>query len=207
LNFLGKTVLFSSVVDNVSKTFSDETLIFFYCKVNDVFRNTFDAIARSLILQILQADATCLVYLYEKMVTSGERHPSTAKLLSQMLEDILTNHNPIMICVDGLDECEEQERRKFLAVVDAVIRTSSPYPIARFFLTSRKEKDLESSLRSAIRLTIKPSHVEKDIISYIQTQTSKLSEKFGLTIEEGQRVATTVATRPKGKCTLGCHSD
>jgi hypothetical protein len=141
------------------------------------------------------------------MVTSGERHPSTAKLLSQMLEDILTNHNPIMICVDGLDECEEQERRKFLAVVDAVIRTSSPYPIARFFLTSRKEKDLESSLRSAIRLTIKPSHVEKDIISYIQTQTSKLSEKFGLTIEEGQRVATTVATRPKGKRTLGCHSD
>jgi hypothetical protein len=177
--------------------FTNATVIYFYCKVNDSLRNTFGAIATSLIAQLLQADASCLAYLSEKMIASGERHPSTATLLAQILEEILSNHDPLLVCVDGLDECEPQERAKFLEVVKRVAPRADL--TVKFFLTGRKEKDLENHLRSAIRLNIKPSHVEKDILSYIKLQATKLRVKFVLTAEREQAVVEIVATRPKGE--------
>ncbi|KAF4626218.1 hypothetical protein G7Y89_g11943 [Cudoniella acicularis] len=194
----GKTVLFSSVVDKIKDCFRDAQVAYFYCKCSDDTRRTFDAISRSLIAQLLKQNPTCLEYLYEKMVASGERQPSTPKLCQEILEEICLNHDLLFICLDGLDECELHERNLILSLIGTITKTSKTEQSVRFFITSRKEKDVERSLSLAIRLDIKAQHVESDILSYIQSQASKLGQLFSFSAEKERAVMVEIASRPQG---------
>jgi hypothetical protein len=132
------------------------------------------------------------------MVASGERRPSTPKLFQEILEEICLNHDLLFICLDGLDECEVHERNLILSLIGTITKASKAEQSVRVFITSRKEKDIERSLSSAIRLNIKAQHVESDILSYIQTQASKLQQQFDFTPEKERAVVTEIASRPQG---------
>jgi hypothetical protein len=132
------------------------------------------------------------------MVASGERRPRTPKLFQEILEEICLNHDLLFICLDGLDECEVHERNLALSLIGTIAKTSKTEQNVRFFITSRKEKDIERSLSSAIRLNIKAQHVESDILCYIQTQASKLRQLFAFTAEKERSVVAEIASRPQG---------
>ena len=199
MNVPGKTVLFSSIVDEINEVLSESQVVFFYCKSTDPSRKTFDGIARSLIAQILQLNPNCLGYLYDKVIGSGERHPSTTETYREILKTIAVNHNLLFVGVDGLDECEEPERRLILSVIETLLKVSDEGRNVKFFLTSRKEKDIERSLRSAIHLDIKPHHLEKDIRAYVEARSLKLSEKFEFSSEKEKCITAGISSRPKGR--------
>jgi len=106
-----------------------------------------------------------------------------------MLEDLATNHDLLFIGIDALDECDLHERRWVLSLIGTITKKSKAEQSVRFFLTSRKEQDIERSLNSAIRFNIKAHHLERDIQSYISTQASKLGKKFEFTRERKLAVA------------------
>jgi len=74
---LGKTVLFSAVINKIKEGYPDALVAFFYYRCNDPAQRTFDSVAHALVTQILLQNSTCLDYLYEKMVASGESHLSS----------------------------------------------------------------------------------------------------------------------------------
>ncbi|TVY90811.1 Ankyrin [Lachnellula willkommii] len=194
----GKTVLFSSVVDKIAATFPDAQVIYFYCKSSDHMRRTFEVMARTLIVQILDLNPACLDYLYEKMTASSERHPNSARLLQEIVLDLCINHDLLFVCIDGLDECEPNERSLILSLIGSITKASRADQSVRFFLTSRRENDIERSLSSAIRLNIKTHHVENDILFYIKTQVSKLRKVFGFPAEREREVREKLSSRPQG---------
>ena len=197
--YLGKTFLFNSIIDEIGAKVPGSQVVYFYCKEADPLRRTFNGIARSLIGQILALNPVCLNYLYERTVKSGERTPTSIHLCTDILKNLAANHDQLFIGIDGLDECEESERGRILALIYSILDVSNVKSNVKILLTTRKEKDIRQSIRSALQLEIEPHHIEKDMIYYIDLRVSELGLKFSLPIEEKKRIAREIATRSKGR--------
>ncbi len=196
---IGKTFLFNSIVDEVGEKAPTSHVVYFYCKESDPSRRSFNEIARSLIGQLLALNPVCLDYLYERTLKSGERIPTSTHLCKDIVKSLVANHEQLLIGIDGLDECEESERRHVLDLIHDILNSSSTKRNVRIFLTSRKEKDIGESFGSAIRLEIKPHHLERDIKHYLQVRVSELSKKFSLSMDEKERISEDVAKRSHGR--------
>ena len=196
---IGKTFLFNSIVDEIREKVPSSDVVYFYCKESDPSRRSFNEIARSLIGQLLALNPVCLNYLYERTLKSGERIPTSNHLCKDILKSLTANHEKLFIGIDGLDECEESERRHVLDLIHGILNTSGTRRNVRIFLTSRKEKDIGTSIGSAIRLEIKPHHLERDITYYVQVRISELSKKFNLSTVEKERISEIVAKRSDGR--------
>ena len=195
----GKTVLFSSIVDEIQVSMPQSQVIYFYCKNRDPSRRSFDAVARSFVAQLLHLNPVSLDYLHQLAVESGERHPSTFKTYQDILENISLTHSMLFIGIDGLDECEEQERQLILQLMSMVLRVSSPQANVKIFLTSQRMKDIKESLRSVVCFDIKHHHVRQDIQDYIRTRSSRLCKKFGFDFEKQASITKDISSRPNGK--------
>lgn len=197
---LGKTVIFSAIVDEIRETVPDAQVIFFYCKNRDSTKNTFDSVARSLIAQLLQLNAIIFLdYLYEIAITSGQRHPSGFNAYTGIFENISTSHSHLFIGIDGLDECEEEERRLILSLLEHILKACKTQTNIKIFLGSQRMRDLETSLASATRFNIKDYHIQQDIQSYVLTRSLQLSKKFKFSPEKKESILTEISSRPKGK--------
>ena len=130
------------------------------------------------------------------------RSDSTNALCTEMLENLALHHEQLFIGIDGLDECQEPERRQILVTINNVLKASKTVRNVRIFLTSRKEKDIDTSLRSASRLEIRPYHLEKDIRDYVRVRVRDLSEKFLIPVEQQKTITADIAQRPHGLYTL-----
>ncbi len=71
MDHVGKTILASLLIEEARKL-PGVQVVFFYCKHGDSQRNTFLAVARSILLQLLRHNGSLLSYLFEAACTSGE---------------------------------------------------------------------------------------------------------------------------------------
>ncbi|KAH6670655.1 hypothetical protein B0J14DRAFT_100518 [Halenospora varia] len=194
----GKTVIFSTVVDEISATLPDAQVVYFYCKNNDPLRSHFTDIAKSLISQILQLNPNCLDFIHESMLASGERRAKDPSRLLQILDQILTNHDSLYIGIDGLDECSEEERKLISNLITVSSKANESQGNVRIMVTSRQEKDLERSLKSAVKFNIKPENVENDIMEYITFKMAQLGQRYKFIQERERLITKEICTRPKG---------
>jgi len=195
----GKPVIFSSVIDEIDATLPDAQVIYFYCKNNDPLRSHFTDIAKSLISQLLLLNPNCLDFVYEFMLANNECQAKDASNLLQILGHILANHDSLYIGIDGLDECSEEDRKLVLDLIALGSRANDAQGNVRIIVTSRLEKDLERSLKSAAKFNIKPQNLESDITAYITLKMSQLSQIFKFTQERMQLITDEICTRPKGE--------
>jgi hypothetical protein len=192
-------VIFSSVIDEISATLPDAQVVYFYCKNNDPLRSHFTDIAKSLISQILQINPNCLDFIYESMLAGGERRAKDPSKLLQILGQILTNHDSLYIGIDGLDECSEEERKLFSNLITIGSRADDDQGNVRIIVTSRHEKDLEKSLKTATKFNIEPQNIENDITAYVSFKMAQLCQRFKFTQEREQLISKEICTRPMGK--------
>lgn len=174
-------------------------MLFFYCKNRDPHKKTFDGIARSLIAQLLHLNPVSLDFLYNFAVDSGERHPTTFKTYERILEHITSTHDLLFIGIDGLDECEKDDRRLILSLLDHVLKVSSPQAKIKIFLASQKMNDLENMLKLALRFDIKHYHIQHDIENYVHRRASQLCDNFDLSPEMQSSIAAKTSNRSEGK--------
>lgn len=175
-------------------------MVFFYCKNRDSTKNTFDSVVRSLIAQLLQLNPIIFLdYLYETAITSCQRHPNGFNTYATIFENISKSHNHLFIGIDGLDECEEEERRLILSLIGHISKVSKIQTKTKVFIASQRMKDIEHSLVSATRFDIRHYHVKQDIQNYIFIRSSQLSKKFRFNSEKTKSVIADISSRPKGK--------
>lgn len=199
IQILGKTVLFSSIIDQIKQTVPDSHVVFFYCKNRDPLKNTFEGVARSLIAQLLRVNPVSIDYLYDTAVRSREQHPSTFESYSKILEHITAEHDSLFVGIDGLDECEKKDRQSILLLLENMIRLASPQSQIKFFFTSQILSDLKDSLRSSLRFDIKNHHIRQDIQSYVHRRSLLLCKEFKLTSQRGIAIASEISSRCEGK--------
>ncbi|KAF5628959.1 zinc finger C2H2-type integrase DNA-binding protein [Fusarium sp. NRRL 52700] len=197
----GKTILTSLIVEEVQSLTPLPRVLFFYCKQTVPEHNTFLAIARSFILQLLNQDKSLLLYLHRKHCDSNEAVLSSIPLAQEMLNFLLSSCKSVYIIIDGLDECEREERKVitqwFRHVVESLPQDAPDR--LRCLFVSQDDRIGVKDLQGVAKIVIKPEDNRQDALVYSRVQAEELRHKFEFSEEESSRIAVAVAESVKGR--------
>jgi hypothetical protein len=200
----GKTVLASMVVEEARKLKPSHIVLFFYFRLEDSDRNDYVAMARTLIMQILEQNPYALDYFYNKCCISGGALLTSRTLIEELLTLAMGNCESIYIVLDGLDECRSRKERGeivrwFREMIENLPSDASDRIRCLFVSqhdSARKDyRDLPSITLDAIKN-------EGDIELFGNKQSEKLVIKFGISEKEAKDIAASVSVSAGGKLPL-----
>jgi hypothetical protein len=199
----GKTVLASLIVEELQKLQPSHaaTLGFFYCKHKDAQRSTFNAVARGILAQLLRQNEDLLPYLFEKASMSGEVVLESPALTKELLETALKSSEIVYIVLDGLDECDPQEKKAIISWFQSVATSLSEteFDSIRCLFISQDDGEIGKLLSKVPAISIKPDDTRVDIEAYAAIWSKKIQDKFDLFDDRREAILLTVAERANGK--------
>lgn len=194
----GKTILVSSLVEECQSR-PDDTVIYFYCKNNDPERSSFNAIARSMLAQMLQKHRDIFLPILYNYCLESPKLRSFSEC-QQILQMALQTVDKSYILIDGLDECDKKERTLVISCLKKIleIMDHTEPGKCRLLIASQEENDIRLGLSKAAGLKITRENVQEDISRFIKDRANKLQEKFELTSEVHESITKTTAESSQG---------
>ncbi|KAF9235652.1 hypothetical protein BU15DRAFT_64656 [Melanogaster broomeanus] len=167
----GKSVLASTVIQNLSKTAADGTVLaYFYCDFRTERSTHAFEIIRSLLTQLLQKYKDNWLPLFDDLVnreSNGAMPPVDLDILYKLLlKAVQLHHQPVLV-IDALDECNDHVKltdllaRLHYGASCRVFVTSRPFPHASKSFSDLPTIDLHDM--SAEILCDMKLHVEKEV--------------------------------------------
>ncbi|KAK3987515.1 hypothetical protein QBC44DRAFT_351772 [Cladorrhinum sp. PSN332] len=184
----GKTVLSSTIVDNLQKM-DDVITVAFYFDFSDNAKQTVDALLRSLIFQLhtRKPDTGVLDQLYQRL-DNGSQQPNTEDLIGS-LQALTKNSKMVFVVLDALDECiDKQQLIKCMETFTGpylrnlhILVTSRPDPEFQRWIPSRIGQEncvrldieaIDHDIRCYVTATLQESHdfVDKELSEELQEQ-------------------------------------
>ncbi|KAI9869334.1 MAG: hypothetical protein M1813_000123 [Trichoglossum hirsutum] len=195
----GKTILASVVVEEVTKITS-VSVGYFYCKHKNPFKNSFASIARGILAQLISRNEDILPFVYDKQASSGEVTLQSTKLLREVFDVVLAAIDKVVIILDGLDECEKEERKTTLSWLQTTIAKvidTNPGSL-RVLIFSTDEPDIRRSLSNATIKRLETLDNRSDILSYIEIWSCKIAEKFKISQVRKEEIVSQISERTRG---------
>jgi hypothetical protein len=146
---------------------------YFYFDFNDAQKQDPEMMLRSLVYQLSQQSIKIPAGL-DSLFSScenGQRQPSVHALL-EVMQHMMQEFPRVYVVLDALDECDR--RAELMDMLEAI----SGWQLQNLHLlvTSRRERDIESSLESFIdhqnRICLQSKLVDRDIQRYVQQRLS-----------------------------------
>lgn len=159
----------------------DTSIAFFYCKHKDASRNSFLAVAKGILSQLVDQNKHLIQYFYEKSSKCGEISLRTKELAGDLLRVALSSSKRTYVILDGLDECDAKERKsivKFFKDTVEALPTADMDSIRCLFV-SQDDRDARRDLSSIPSIDICPSNTKHDIHSFVMVWKDKIERKFG----------------------------
>jgi hypothetical protein len=181
------------------------SLAFFYCRHQDDQRNTFLAVTRTILTQLLNQNQELLPYLYDQCLSSGQPSLVSPKLCENLLKTVLTTISKTYLIIDGIDECIPSERKAILSYFTAIIDADVIPGRLRGLFVSQDENDIKKLLRAASTVRLQLSDNKSDIKGYATQWSLKIREKFKLSPDEQNHIALEVCRRAQGESNLLTH--
>lgn len=165
----GKTVLSSTILENVQQTKPDSAVLYFYFDFNDAEKQRHEKMIRSLVCQLSRYCASSILQTLHSSCSNGSRQP-TGELLLSTLHQMMTSLGDTYIILDALDECTERD--ELLADIEEILSWKELK--LHLLTTSRKETDIEEVLTplsdEGNRVTIRSGRVNADIRTYVHSR-------------------------------------
>ncbi|EMD69111.1 hypothetical protein COCSADRAFT_130498 [Bipolaris sorokiniana ND90Pr] len=179
----------SLVVEEAMKL-PDVHVAFFYCRYLDSERDTFLAVARGILSQLLSHDDALLSYLYEKASTSGQVTLSLEATARELLETSLKAFEKLYIVVDGIDECEGDQRQQIVSFFQDTWDSLPPADMdsLRCMFVSQDDNIARKHFASMSSLKITENHTREDIVEFVAGRSMTIKVKFDLTADRQQWV-------------------
>ncbi|KAH7381988.1 hypothetical protein BKA64DRAFT_584001 [Cadophora sp. MPI-SDFR-AT-0126] len=195
----GKTILASIIIDASIKNGADSTA-YFYCKENDAEKNTCISVYRGILSQLLNNHRELVPYYWDKMVSTGETVLTTTHLAEGLLKTILEKAESSRIIVDGLDECNADQRKLLLAFFTNIvgIRDEKEPGKLRVVFMSQDYNDIQKALQAATNFQLSEEENKADIETYVHEQTSMIQQKFDLETATARDIEETTCGRARG---------
>ncbi|KAJ4353923.1 uncharacterized protein N0V89_005654 [Didymosphaeria variabile] len=181
----GKTILASSLID-ACKSKTTYITSYFYCHYEGQGCNTAVGVLKGLIHQLLSQYPDMLPPCHTKRTGSGEPVLRSLQLAKKLFEDFCSIPKKIFIIIDGLDECEQIERKQLLEFLIEIVTqcdTSDPGKL-RVMVVSRDYVDIKRALHSSSVAKIVPNIVSMseadnrhDIHSYVRIWVDCIAAK------------------------------
>lgn len=173
----GKTYLCFAILRHLEmnvKVAKSANLLYAFPTYDCIGGNTSIAIFESFVYQICQSNPllTPVVTLdYQK--SRGHFRPP-ARFLAELLEKLICGTEPTYMIVDGLDECEESQRKEIL---ETIICLSQKCSNLRVLFSSRREVDIDRVLQGICQIVPVDQHNRGDIQSYVTVQLQEICQK------------------------------
>ncbi|KAF2737831.1 hypothetical protein EJ04DRAFT_460527, partial [Polyplosphaeria fusca] len=172
----GKTILSSTVLHNVLEHCQGDpgkVNAYFFFDFNDAQKQNPEMMVRSLLCQLSQQSIRVPASLDALFSSSenGQRQPSAHALL-ETLRSMINELPQVYIVLDALDECAQ--RVELMETLEMI----AGWKLQNMCLlvTSRKERDIESSLRGLVdgqnRICLQSTIVDEDIQRYVRHRLS-----------------------------------
>lgn len=113
-----------------------------------------------------------IISAYEARKQSGVSSKSLA--FQESLDLIISLANTYLhttIVVDALDECDPENRKRFLYSLQTIINDSSS--LVKIFVSSRDDSDIVLQLKDVPNISIEAKDNEKDIQKFIQQEVTR----------------------------------
>lgn len=177
---------------------SSVSVAFFYCKHSDDQRNTYLAVARAILTQLLNQNQELLPYMYDQCLSSGQASLVSLKLCEELLKIALTAISKTYIILDGIDECTLVERKAILSFFTSIIEADATPGRLRGLFVSQDENDIKKQLKAASVVRLKDTDNSADIKEYATQWSSEIQKKFELSPNEQKYIISAVCDRSEG---------
>lgn len=169
----GKTILSSTIIQNLDSTISSLSLLYFYFDFNDINKQTLESLVKSLIIQLYykRTDARELLDSLFTSCDEGQRQPTWESLYS-LLFRMLEMAKEVWIVLDALDECRTrgaQSTDRVLLWIRDLLNLKQRN--VHLLMTSRPEQSIKAGVGefhcNKTMIPIQSEVVNGDIKSYV----------------------------------------
>ncbi|KIV79744.1 hypothetical protein PV11_07289 [Exophiala sideris] len=176
----GKTVLASAAIDDCKQARGMHTA-YFYFRHGDTQRSTLISILKSILRQLTTSDQSqrLLPWCHDQLQLGNQLSPSE-KTFRTMLRMMVLTLDKIFLIVDGLDECDQKDRKPLLTLLSELVSEcdfQDPGKL-RVLVVSRDEPDIRRNLPDFVEVAVKPADNERDIKHFIIGWRQKIQAKF-----------------------------
>ena len=182
---LGKSTLCSKIIEHLQDKV-DSTVIFYFCRHDNVTRSPALDILRTLATQLLAANNDFAPYIIENYINAGKR-PSR-KILLDIIGTMIGSIESVRVILDGVDEWPEVD---LIEAIEDLLSLNGPQQgQCKVLVSSRRVRSLSKTLgsKSILRLEDHAEHLNSTISSFVNVRLHSLRKKFdtGL-VDELQR--------------------
>jgi len=178
----GKTILASKVVEAVECLGNQYRLAYFYCKENDEKRNSFVAVARGILSQLLMDNPDLVLQLYDKgNLQSGEAILLDQTMAKSLLDVALDSAKTTYLVIDGIDECDRDERKEicrwFCERINQIPKEE--FGNIRCLFVSQDDGAARHDLGMVPSIGISIADTREDMRRFVATWHAKMVSRFG----------------------------
>jgi hypothetical protein len=208
----GKTVLSSTIIEHLLQHCKSDTstvTAYFYFDFNNALKRDPELMLRSLLGQLVQRSVVIPegVDALFSACENGYRQPSPYALL-EVTHQVMHQFMHVYVVLDALDECTQ--RQELMDMLETV--AGWQLNNLHLLMTSRKERDIESSLESYVQekdtICLQEDVVDSDIRRYVRQRLSddKTLTKWSkdATVRQEIEVALMHGARGMCVCLLRC---
>jgi hypothetical protein len=173
----GKTILSSTIINHIDKSYPNQLLLYFYFDFNDSDKQTLDNLVRALISQLYfkRKDFEGHLNLLFSSCENGRRQPSCDTLCKVLLQ-MIDHAKEVWIVLDALDECSTRKglpTEGLLSWINSLLHLEQRN--VHLLVTSRPEHDIKSVLSELAHkkgdiVPIQSDLINDDIRSYVHTE-------------------------------------
>ena len=163
---IGKTFLCNSILEYLQKMAqANESIYILYAfpTYDGTGGNTMVAIIRSLLYQLCHANKSLIPAVNKE---HDARHSRSLPLNTwgKLLETFICGSEPVYIILDGLDECDESERKQLLRTILGLWQNC---PNLHLLVASRKEVDIRRELETNCETLVVEEKNRSDIKRFV----------------------------------------
>jgi hypothetical protein len=195
LTVLGKSTLASFIIETL-RSVPSSSVLFFFCKHEDNDRDTFLAIARSLIQQavVLGGSEHILRYVLGESGQSLENTLTTTKDAEKILNICIQGLSKPYVVIDGLDECKPGEKRRIVSwFAGLASRLKDDGLEFRCLFSSQRDEETSKLYRGVPVINMEAEGLALDIKIFCNVECEQVKKKFSLPGSEADQVAQKVA--------------
>ncbi|KAL1600753.1 hypothetical protein SLS60_007141 [Paraconiothyrium brasiliense] len=198
----GKTILSSTIIQELLQQYQNDpgkVIAYFFFDFNDAQKQEPEMMVRSLLCQLSQQSVKISPGLDALFSSSedGQRQPSMHALM-EAFHLVIRELPQVYIVLDALDECGQ--RIELMEILETMAR----WKCLHILMTSRRERDIDSSLGTFVdeksKISLQSTLVDEDIQQYIRKRLSddKRLQKWGKDASMMEQIETTLMSGAKG---------
>ncbi|KAF3764220.1 hypothetical protein M406DRAFT_339885 [Cryphonectria parasitica EP155] len=197
----GKTILASSVIEEVKKSHPQSTVLFFYCKQDNSERNSFSCIARHFLAESLRHNHDLLLpIIYDQFSKSTEPILDRLKDIEELLRTAVLNCPCAHIVIDGIDECPREDRKMIVQWFRKLVEDVEPQEQHRIrcLFVSQDDGIARKDFSGLAMLKIEPADNSRDIKQFSFREASRIQSAFDLDVEMTATIASKIQSSAGG---------